>query len=38
MISCNDGFRPVGFLIQALDEEAERGTGALSEQPGNDEA
>lgn len=23
MISCNDGFRPVSFLIQALDEEAD---------------
>ena len=23
MISCNDGFRPVSFLIEALDEEAE---------------
>ena len=22
MISCNDGFRPVSFLIEALDEEA----------------
>lgn len=21
MISCNDGFRPVSFLIEALDEE-----------------
>lgn len=38
MISCNDGFRPVSFLIEALDEEAEQGAGALSEQPGNDEA
>lgn len=24
MISCNDGFRPVSFLIEALDEEAEQ--------------
>lgn len=23
MISCNDGFRPVSFLIEALDEEAD---------------
>ena len=23
MISCNDGFRPVSFLIEALDEDAE---------------
>ena len=23
MISCNDGFRPVSFLLKALDEEAE---------------
>ena len=23
MISCNDGFRPVSFLVEALDEEAE---------------
>lgn len=23
MISCNDGFRPVSFLIEAMDEEAE---------------
>lgn len=23
MISCNDGFRPVSFLIEALDEETE---------------
>lgn len=23
MISCNDGFRPVSFLIEALDEESE---------------
>ena len=23
MISCNDGFRPVSFLIEALEEEAE---------------
>lgn len=23
MISCNDGFRPVSFLIEALDEEAQ---------------
>lgn len=23
MISCNDGFRPVSFLIEALDDEAE---------------
>ncbi len=23
MISCNDGFRPVSFLIETLDEEAE---------------
>lgn len=23
MISCNDGFRPVSFLMEALDEEAE---------------
>ena len=22
MLSCNDGFRPVSFLIEALDEEA----------------
>jgi len=22
MISCNDGFRPVSFLLEALDEEA----------------
>ena len=25
MLSCNDGFRPVSFLIEALDEEAEVG-------------
>lgn len=24
MISCNDGFRPVSFLLEALDEEAEK--------------
>ena len=24
MVSCNDGFRPVSFLIEALDDEAER--------------
>ena len=24
MLSCNDGFRPVSFLVEALDEEAER--------------
>ena len=24
MISCNDGFRPVSFLIEALDEDADR--------------
>lgn len=24
MISCNDGFRPVSFLIEALDEDAEQ--------------
>jgi len=24
MISCNDGFRPVSFLVEALDEDAER--------------
>lgn len=23
LISCNDGFRPVSFLIEALDEKAE---------------
>ena len=23
MLSCNDGFRPVSFLVEALDEEAE---------------
>ena len=23
MISCNDGFRPVSFLLEALDEEAD---------------
>jgi uncharacterized repeat protein (TIGR04076 family) len=23
MISCNDGFRPVSFLIEALEEDAE---------------
>ena len=23
MLSCNDGFRPVSFLLEALDEEAE---------------
>jgi len=23
MVSCNDGFRPVSFLIEALDEEAD---------------
>lgn len=23
MISCNDGFRPVSFYIEALDEEAD---------------
>jgi len=23
MISCNDGFRPVSFLIEAMDENAE---------------
>ena len=25
MISCNDGFRPVSFLLEALDEEADAG-------------
>lgn len=25
MISCNDGFRPVSFLLEALDEEADNG-------------
>ena len=25
MLSCNDGFRPVSFLVEALDEEAESG-------------
>ncbi len=25
MISCNDGFRPVSFLLEALDEDAENG-------------
>ena len=24
MVSCNDGFRPVSFLIEALDDEADR--------------
>lgn len=24
MLSCNDGFRPVSFLLEALDEEAEK--------------
>ena len=24
MLSCNDGFRPVSFLLEALDEEAEQ--------------
>ena len=24
MISCNDGFRPVSFLLEALDEDAQR--------------
>lgn len=24
MISCNDGFRPVSFLIETLDEDAEQ--------------
>ncbi len=24
MISCNDGFRPVSFLIETMDEEEER--------------
>ena len=24
MISCNDGFRPVSFLLEALDEDAEK--------------
>lgn len=24
MISCNDGFRPVSFLLEALDEEVEK--------------
>ena len=23
MLSCNDGFRPVSFLVEALDEDAE---------------
>ena len=23
MLSCNDGFRPVSFLVEALDEQAE---------------
>jgi uncharacterized repeat protein (TIGR04076 family) len=23
MVSCNDGFRPVSFLLEALDEEAD---------------
>ena len=26
MISCNDGFRPVSFLLEALDEEADEET------------
>ncbi len=25
MISCNDGFRPVSFLLETLDEDAENG-------------
>lgn len=25
LLSCNDGFRPVSFYIEALDEEADRG-------------
>ena len=24
MISCNDGFRPVSFLLETMEEEAER--------------
>ena len=31
MISCNDGFRPVSFLIEALEEEADSCTGLLTE-------
>ena len=31
MISCNDGFRPVSFLIEALEEEADQCTGLLTE-------
>lgn len=29
MLSCNDGFRPVSFLVEALDEDAERGGGRI---------
>ena len=25
MLSCNDGFRPVSFLVEAMDEDAEQG-------------
>ena len=28
MISCNDGFRPVSFLLETMEEEAEQETGA----------
>ena len=26
MISCNDGFRPVSFLLEALDADADQGS------------
>ena len=29
MISCNDGFRPVSFLLETLDEDAEEASAAL---------
>jgi uncharacterized repeat protein (TIGR04076 family) len=31
MISCNDGFRPVSFLLETLEEEAEVGVGLQME-------
>lgn len=31
MLSCNDGFRPVSFLVEALDEDADRGGNVMFE-------
>ena len=35
MISCNDGFRPVSFLIEALDEEAQELIANLIDKKGS---